>query len=168
MFRGLARKPLIAFGALAAGIAAAAVVLASVDPSIFRFEPARNVLRLEAAGIKYTSEKSAPGDWPELGIRVNGEDIGPLTIDSETRKMFSVDVPNSIADIERIDIRFLNPTHCRTAQSVIHAFCKDRKAIVRGLYLNGERLEGAVVSGENNMISLLQTSDGGLTWHLGR
>jgi len=151
----LGRTKLIGVGVAVLILAGgAAYVLTSGEQPVIQLQPASNVLRFEAAGIDYAG-------WPEMGVSVNGQEIGKILIDSAVRTMFTIDVPASVGEVETVEIKFLNETIC---QNPYFGSCTLRQIIVRGMYLNDEKIEGAEASGKDNMPSLIRTSEGGVVW----
>jgi hypothetical protein len=150
------RKGLIVLVAVAVVVVAgaAAYILTSGDKPVVSLAASDNEIKIEAAGVRY-------GSWPEMDVLVNDTVIASLKIDSEQRAMYSVAVPNSVGDISTVQLKFTNYQEC---QNVGTGDCNQRKIIVRGIYLNDKKLEGAVASGGKNLASLLQSEEGGITW----
>ena len=138
---------------LAAGVVA---YLAIGKDSPIKLVASQNALQIKAAGVNYAG-------WPEMGIKVNGEKIGSITIDSQQQKMFSIDVPGNIGEIKQIQLTLDNFTECQTAYA---PNCKLRSIVFKELYLNDERLEGGVPSGAKNFAHSIQSGEGGITWDI--
>lgn len=136
----------------------AAFFLTTGEQPVIKLVASENVIRVEAAGVRYA-------DWPIMGVVVNDQEIAQVEIAEQQRKMYSVNVPESVGDISTIKLKLNNFQEC---QNVGTGPCETRKIIVRGLYLNDEKLEGGVASGEKNLASLLQTEEGGITWQVGQ
>ena len=149
------RNALIGVGVLVIAAGAAAFFLTSGEKPLVQLTAASsNTLRIEAAGINYAG-------WPEVAFVVNDEEIGRMTIDSKIRKMWTIDVPDTVGDISKVMLKFTNYQEC---QNPYFGTCTTRKVIVRGLYLNDEKVENPVASGEKNLAALLQSDQGGITW----
>ncbi|NND49585.1 MAG: hypothetical protein HKN60_04970 [Rhizobiales bacterium] len=149
------RSVVIGIGVLVVVAGAAAFVLTSGEKPLVQLIPASsNTIRIEAAGIEYAG-------WPEIAYVVNDQEIGRMTIDSKIRKMWTIDVPDTVGDISKIELKFTNFQEC---QNPYFGTCTTRKIIVRGLYLNDEKVENPVASGGKNLAALLQSAEGGITW----
>lgn len=154
---------LIAVVAVVVVAAAVGYIMYSGDKNaVARIISSGNVIKIEAAGVNY-------GGWPDVSIRVNGQEISKITIESPTREMYTFNVPNSVGDVSTIELKLLNPTDCAHADfSHLTAGCTDRALTVRGIYLNDEKLEGAVATGEGNLSALLRRGEGGISVQVGQ
>lgn len=134
-------------------------ILISGHNPIVKLGAVDNVIKIEAGAIQHAG-------WPEIGVDVNGEQVAKLAIDQQTRTMYTINVPGSVGDVSEISVKILNESDCRAldAEFGVAPNCQDRTVIIRGLYLNDEKLEGAVATGEGNLSSLLKKSDGAITW----
>ena len=159
------RIQLIAALILVVAGGSAALVLTSGDKPIIEIAASNNVIKVEAAGVYY-------GGWPEIAVLVNGEPIASQSIDSKIRKMFEFNVPSSVGAISTVEIKMTSEeTDCKAA---VHALptggslpCTNRIIALRGLYLNDEKIEGAVAEGEKNQPWSLQSNQGGIKWEIG-
>ena len=158
------RTKLIAAAILAAIGGGAALVLTSGDEPILEIAASNNVLKVEAAGVYY-------GGWPEIAVIVNGEPIASQSIDSKIRKTFEFDVPSSVGAISTVEIKMTSEeTDCKAARHSLPTGgslpCTNRIIALRGLYLNDEKIEGAVAEGEKNQPWSLQSNQGGIKWEI--
>ena len=145
------------------GGGAAAYVMLGEEPEVEVVAP-ENVIRFEAAGVHYDG-------WPEMAVLVNGEQIALLHINNKIRQMYSVDVPASVGAISTVEVQMTSETDCYSAvwidtRSGQTFKCDDRAITVRGLYLNDEKIEGAVAIGEKNHPWSVRSAEGGIKWEI--
>lgn len=136
------------------------IVLSGNNPMV-QVGSAANVIKIEAAGIQHAG-------WPEMSVHVNGEEVTKLTIDEKVRTMYTVNVPSSVGDVSEIELKLVNESDCKALDAAfgVAPNCQDRTIMVRGLYLNEEKLENPEASGTGNLASLIKKSEGGITWHV--
>ena len=81
--------------------------------------------------------------------------------------MYTVNVPDSVGDVSEVSVALVNESNCQAAQFSFNAnVCQDRTIMVRGLFLNEEKLENPEASGTGNLASLIKKSEGGITWRV--
>jgi len=136
----------------------AGYILLSGNNPIVQIASSDNVIKIEAAGTLHAG-------WPQMSVEVNGREVTKLTVDKSERSMYTVNVPGALGDVAEISVKLLNESDCRAVEFSFNATpCQDRKIIVRGVYLNEQKLENPEASGTGNLASLLQKSEGGITW----
>ena len=125
----------------------------------------KSVIKIEAAGVEYNG-------WPEMAVLVNGEQIALKNMNNKIRQMFTFDVPASVGAISTIEVKMTSEaTDCKAATWIDSRLgatikCSDRAIAVRGLYLNDEKIEGALAIGEMNKPWSVQSPEGGIKWEI--
>jgi len=134
-------------------------ILLSGNNPIVQIASSDKVIKIEAGGIQHAG-------WPEMSVLVNGKQVTKLTIDKQERTMYTVNVPGSLGDVAEISVKLLNESDCKALDAAfgVSLDCQDRTIMLRGLYLNDEKLENPEASGTGNLASLLKKSEGGITW----
>jgi len=139
---------------------AAAFFLMSGDDPVISVSASRNTLRFEAAAIEYAG-------WPEMRVRVNGEQVALIKIENATRSMYELDVPGSVGDIKTVEASIVSESDCKAAVWIQAHECTDRTITIRGLYVDDEKIEGQVAGGKKNKPWSIQSEDGAITWTVG-
>lgn len=156
------RTAMIGIGAIVVvAAAAAAYVFLGGGGGNIPLISTRSTLHIEAAGVNY-------GGWPIMGVKINGEDVGTMTIDSQARKVFDFGVPHEAGDINTVELTITNRSYCQNfgGTGTLSGTCDARKIILRSVTLEDRKLEGGVASGELNSPNLLVNDEGGVKFEV--